>query len=375
MKVDWIVGWISETELKKKGGNINRYRDNNELIYCLRSIHKYAPWINKIHIILGGNSEIPVWLDAQHDKINIVKEPSLYNPVQPNSETKKMFYHLIPGLADYFFTSDDDMFLVNPIYLPWYFHNNKIIMNSVGYCIEHDREQNDGVGHIPVLWNKKLYEIALQKINISKYVTMGRRRCNPWIIMKKYLVNKKLVIKGNIKNPLLWINNENINKLSLTYKNFLFNMLFKPHSSNNFLCINDDFSVDKQHSYKEQYIMTQRFLTFLFVERTPWEIDFITKYEIGNVLNRIKMNISPCYNTSSKILRVYFKISNDIQFNIVPCYDKINNFLNYRFIDNKIVISRKDGRKGWNFSHDIFIVFIKKDTLTTSNKIQHLEKS
>ncbi len=193
--------------------------------------------------------------------------------------------------------------------------------------------------------------------------------------MKKYLVNKKLVIKGNIKNPLLWINNENINKLSLTYKTFLFNMLFKPPSFNNFLCINDDFSVDKQHSYKEQYIMTQRFLTFLFVERAPWEIDFITKYEIGNVLNRIKMNISPCYNTSSKILRVYFKISNDIQFNIVPCDDKINKFLNYRFIDNKIVISRKDGRKGWNFSHDIFIIFIKKDTLTTSNKIQHPEKS
>lgn len=358
MKVDWIVGWISESEFKKKGGTINRYRDNNELIYCLRSIYKYVPWINKIHIILGGNSEIPTWLNPNHAKINIVKEPSLYNPVQPNSETKKMFYHLIPGLADYFFTSDDDMFLVNPVQLPWYFHNNKIVMNSIGFCIKHRKEPNDGSGHIPVLWNKHLYDMAIKQINISTFLTMGRKRCNPWIIMKKYLLQKNLILNGNLKGPLLWVNNAD--NLNTTYNTLIFNMLFRRPSSNNFICINDDFSITNNEKYKEQYIVTQRFLTFLFINKAPWEtMGSNLKYTIGSRLLEIKINIAPCHEVSKKI-PLYFKIQDNIQYNIVPCENRFQKGFNYCIINNKLTISRKDKKRGWNFSHTIVLIFSQK---------------
>ena len=84
IKIDWVVGYISENA---KSNCINRIRDNNELYFCLRSIHKHCQWINKIHIILGQDCNPPVWL-KEDPKINLVKESTLYTPIQYNSETK-----------------------------------------------------------------------------------------------------------------------------------------------------------------------------------------------------------------------------------------------------------------------------------------------
>ena len=59
IKIDVIVGWINQFEYNIE---INRTRDHNELKYCLRSIYKYANWVNKIHIIIANNGNPPKWL-------------------------------------------------------------------------------------------------------------------------------------------------------------------------------------------------------------------------------------------------------------------------------------------------------------------------
>ena len=43
LKVDWVVGWMNPNLISTYKGNIQRIRDHNELLYCLKSIYKYAP--------------------------------------------------------------------------------------------------------------------------------------------------------------------------------------------------------------------------------------------------------------------------------------------------------------------------------------------
>lgn len=249
--IDWVVGWISPTEISncKNKNNIQRFRDNNELKYCLKSIYKYAPWINKIYIILGGNSEIPIWYKPTN-RIIFIPETSLYKNIQSNSETKKLFYHLIPNLSEHFITGDDDFFLGNYVSREEFFRRGKPILNSV-HC------EYDGKGHIPLAWCKTSYSLAVHHINFNHYLTMGCSRKNPWVPMKKYLLHNNLVIKGNCKGPDMWIHNGN-NK----FTTFLFSQIIRNKSK--FICINDDWDVNNPEKYDKQYKQLQQFFITLY---------------------------------------------------------------------------------------------------------------
>ena len=54
------------TEVSGKG----RFINNDELKYSLRSVEKYAPWVNNIFIIT--DNQIPFWLDTNNSKIHII---------------------------------------------------------------------------------------------------------------------------------------------------------------------------------------------------------------------------------------------------------------------------------------------------------------
>ena len=53
-----------------KTGSANRYRDNNELKYSLRSLVKYAPWVRRIFIVTAD--QVPSWLHLEDDRISII---------------------------------------------------------------------------------------------------------------------------------------------------------------------------------------------------------------------------------------------------------------------------------------------------------------
>ena len=44
-----------------------RWVENNELMYSLRSVEMYAPWVNRIYIVTDGQT--PSWLNTNHPKI------------------------------------------------------------------------------------------------------------------------------------------------------------------------------------------------------------------------------------------------------------------------------------------------------------------
>jgi hypothetical protein len=93
-----------------------RYRQIDELKYALRSVHLFAPWVRRIFI--ATDSPAPAWL-ARHPKVTLVRSEEMFaDPsVLPthNSHAVESQLHRIPGLAEHFLYSNDDMFFGRPV--------------------------------------------------------------------------------------------------------------------------------------------------------------------------------------------------------------------------------------------------------------------
>ena len=124
--VDMVFSWVdgSSTEFQRQRAarmaeyvvgegddGPARYRHVDELKYALRSVHMYAPWVRRIFI--ATDSPAPAWL-ADHPKVTIVRSEEFFaDPsVLPthNSHAVEAQLHRIPGLAEHFLYSNDDMF-------------------------------------------------------------------------------------------------------------------------------------------------------------------------------------------------------------------------------------------------------------------------
>ncbi len=93
-----------------------RYRQIDELKYALRSVHLFAPWVRNIFI--ATDSPRPAWL-AEHPRVRIVRSEEFFSDpsVLPtyNSQAVESQLHRIPGLAEHFLYSNDDMFFGRPV--------------------------------------------------------------------------------------------------------------------------------------------------------------------------------------------------------------------------------------------------------------------
>lgn len=65
-----------EKDTESDTASSNRYRDNDELRYSLRSLKKFAGWIRKVYIVTNG--QVPAWLNINHPKIEIVKHSDIF---------------------------------------------------------------------------------------------------------------------------------------------------------------------------------------------------------------------------------------------------------------------------------------------------------
>ncbi|OWZ22942.1 N-acetylglucosamine-1-phosphotransferase subunits alpha/beta [Phytophthora megakarya] len=111
--------WGEEATVKGKddSNSDNRFRDNEELRYSLRSLEKYAPWIRHIYVVTDG--QIPSWLDIESPKLSIVKHGDIFANQShlPVFSSPAIEWNLdnIPGLSDMFLYFNDDVFLGSPV--------------------------------------------------------------------------------------------------------------------------------------------------------------------------------------------------------------------------------------------------------------------
>ena len=129
--IDLVYLWVdgNAPELKQKrlywqnqyGEKINpqatdkcRFIDNQELKYSLRSVEKYAPWINNIFIVT--DNQIPEWLNTNNEKIHIIDHKDIMPPeALPtfNSVAIETCICNIKNLSEYFLFANDDMFFAD----------------------------------------------------------------------------------------------------------------------------------------------------------------------------------------------------------------------------------------------------------------------
>lgn len=93
----------------------SRFRDWGTLPFLFRGIAKYLPFIEKVHLVVSGESQVPEWIDRERVHIVLHKDimPKEY---LPNFNSCMIETHIpyIEGLSEEFLYFNDDMFPINP---------------------------------------------------------------------------------------------------------------------------------------------------------------------------------------------------------------------------------------------------------------------
>ena len=138
--IDVVVAWVDGRDRKHRakrlryladpGGDAGpksaahveqRFSDNDEIRFCLRSIHNYAPWVRKIWLVT--DDQVPAAIDrqkAEQYNIRIVDHREIFRGYQQllptfNSLAIETMLWRIEGLADRFLYFNDDMMLLGPV--------------------------------------------------------------------------------------------------------------------------------------------------------------------------------------------------------------------------------------------------------------------
>jgi hypothetical protein len=96
--------------------NPHRWACNDEILYCLKSIDKHAPWIRKIWIVSDAETpDISSLSDALRAKIRFSYHRGLFEGFEDalptfNSRAIESTIWRIPGLTDRFIYFNDDVF-------------------------------------------------------------------------------------------------------------------------------------------------------------------------------------------------------------------------------------------------------------------------
>jgi hypothetical protein len=91
-----------------------RFRSRDELRYSLRSLHLFAPWVRRVHIVTAGQT--PAWLQETPDVRVVDHREILPADALPtfNSHAIETALHRVPDLTEHFVYVNDDVFLARP---------------------------------------------------------------------------------------------------------------------------------------------------------------------------------------------------------------------------------------------------------------------
>lgn len=124
-KIDFVVTWVNGNDKKwlekrnkysqeKASNNPKYYRDWGMFKFWFRGVEKYAPWVNKVYLVV--DDQLPSWLDVENSKLKIINHTDyIPNDVLPvfNSNAIECCLNRIDGLAEHFVYFNDDMFITN----------------------------------------------------------------------------------------------------------------------------------------------------------------------------------------------------------------------------------------------------------------------
>ena len=90
---------------------IQRFRDNGLLKYLFRSLEKYLPWVNQVHMIVMCDSQVPDWINRE--KVHLIYHsdfiPKKYLPAF-SSNLIETFLPFLPLVEEKFIFGNDDYY-------------------------------------------------------------------------------------------------------------------------------------------------------------------------------------------------------------------------------------------------------------------------
>lgn len=111
-----------------EAAHASRYLNRDEMLYSLRSIAMYAPWVRHIYVVT--DDQVPSWLDPSTPGITVVDHTDIFvdQSVLPtfNSHSIESQLHHIDGLSEHFLYFNDDMLLGAPVTPEDFFYANGI---------------------------------------------------------------------------------------------------------------------------------------------------------------------------------------------------------------------------------------------------------
>lgn len=140
--IDVVYTWVNggdkywkekkKKALLEKGRNLppeydnGRYDNHDELLYSLRSISLYMPWVRNIYIITDGQR--PDWLNYANNNIKIIDHreifPEYVSVPTFNSLVIEWFIHRIGGLSERYIYFNDDFIVNRPLKKSDFFGEN-----------------------------------------------------------------------------------------------------------------------------------------------------------------------------------------------------------------------------------------------------------
>jgi len=146
-EIDVVIAWVDgndENHSKKlaqyvenksslsQKGFLTRFYQVNEIEYCIKSIRKFAPYVNTIFIVTDEQTpsfllENPI--NPEFENIKIIDHKVIFEGYENYLPTfncypiETMLYR-IPKLSEHFIYFNDDMFLINPTQVSDFFDEN-----------------------------------------------------------------------------------------------------------------------------------------------------------------------------------------------------------------------------------------------------------
>lgn len=121
---------LDDTVIKNKPEvtDIARFQSRDELKYSIRSVLKYAPWVNHIYIVTNG--QVPRWLDTEFEKVTVVPHSEILEERHLptfNSHVIESALYKIPNLSEHYIYFNDDVMLTRPLAPNYFFTSNGIV--------------------------------------------------------------------------------------------------------------------------------------------------------------------------------------------------------------------------------------------------------
>jgi hypothetical protein len=151
-----ITGTAQATAQTRESSGQARFLDRDELRYSFRSIHLFAPWVRRIHLVTAG--QVPDWLDTDHPMINLVDHREILPPdALPtfNSHAIETSLHTIEGLTEHFLYLNDDFFLARPVRPEAFFSPaglNAVFFSPMTIGLS---DQPDAPPYLKAAWNNR----------------------------------------------------------------------------------------------------------------------------------------------------------------------------------------------------------------------------